>query len=160
MSHTTDPSTDATARTERFVPASAEEVFAAFSNADRLARWWGPSGFRNTFEMFEFVPGGRWVFTMHGPDGSDYPNESVFQEIEPNSRVVIRHVSQPRYTLTVTLSARGENTHLAWVQEFDSAKVAARLRPIVEPANEQNLDRLQSLLGEQVGEAAGRDSKR
>ena len=37
-------------------------------------------------------------------------------------------------------------THLAWRQEFESPEVSARLRPICEPANEQNLDRLQSLL--------------
>jgi hypothetical protein len=58
---------------------------------------------------------------------------------------VIDHVSQPRFKLSVTLSAQGSNTHLAWVQEFESDEVAARLRHIVEPANEQNLDRLQSL---------------
>jgi uncharacterized protein YndB with AHSA1/START domain len=148
MSDTTNQSTDATARTERLISAPIGAVFAAFSNADRLAQWWGPAGFRNTFEVFEFEPGGRWVFTMHGPNGTDYPNESVFQEIEPNARIAIHHVSPPLFTLTVTLSARGRDTHLTWVQEFESAEVAARVRSIVEPANEQNLDRLQSLLGE------------
>jgi len=59
---------------------------------------------------------------------------------------VIEHVSQPRFTLTVTLTARGDETHLAWDQEFESPEVAARLRPLCEPASEQNLDRLQSLL--------------
>jgi hypothetical protein len=48
--------------------------------------------------------------------------------------------------LTVTLTARGEHTHLAWNQEFESPEVAEQLRPICEPANEQNLDRLQALL--------------
>ena len=30
------------------------DVFAAFSEANRLAAWWGPDGFTNTFEQFEF----------------------------------------------------------------------------------------------------------
>ena len=142
------PSTrpNAVASTERVLPFSPRRVFAAFERADCLARWWGPNGFRNTFEQFEFAPAGRWVFVMHGPNGTDYPNESVFREVEPDTRIVIEHVSQPRYTLTVSLTDRGGNTHLAWVQEFESETAAQRLRHIVEPANEQNLDRLQSLL--------------
>jgi uncharacterized protein YndB with AHSA1/START domain len=132
--------------TERLLPADPRTVFAAFEHPDRLARWWGPSGFTNTFEQFEFKPGGRWIFVMHGPNGANYANESVFREIQPDSRIVIEHVVQPRYTLTVTLTARGDQTHLAWVQEFEGAEVAEKLRRVVEPANEQNLDRLQALL--------------
>ena len=46
----------------------------AFSDPVRLARWWGPAGFTNTFTICEFKPGGQWSFTMHGPDGTNYPN--------------------------------------------------------------------------------------
>ena len=53
---------------------------------------------------------------------------------------------KPWFTLTVTLSARGDGTHLTWVQEFESPDVAASLRGLIIPANEQNLDRLQALL--------------
>ena len=149
MSRAHDPS--AAARTERVLSASPREVFAAFERPDRLARWWGPSGFTNTFERFEFRPGGRWVFVMHGTNGASYPNESVFREIQPDVRIVIEHVVKPWYTLTVTLAPRGGQTHLAWTQEFETPEAAAKLRHIVEPANEQNLDRLEALLG---GESA------
>jgi uncharacterized protein YndB with AHSA1/START domain len=134
-----------TVNSERVLPASRETVFAAFEQPERLARWWGPEGFSSTFEKFEFVPGGRWVFVMHGPNGTDYANESVFREIQPD-RIVIEHVVKPWYKLTVTLTAQGEQTHLSWVQEFESPQVAARMRPLSARANEQNLDRLQSLL--------------
>ena len=147
MSQENNP--NAAVSTERFLSASPREVFAALEQPDRLARWWGPSGFTNTFEQFEFKPGGRWVFVMHGPNGTDYPNESVFREIEPDSRIVIEHVVKPWYRLTVTLTAHGDKTHLAWVQEFESSEVAAKMRRLSEPANEQNLDRLQSLLADE-----------
>jgi len=149
MSQANDP--NAALRTERLIPASPRAVFAAFEQPDRLARWWGPSGFTNTFETFEFRPGGRWVHTMHGPDGTDYPNESVFREIEPDARVVIEHVVQPWFTLAVTLADRGGETQLTWVQEFESAEVAERLRQICGPANEQNLDRLQAVVADGNG---------
>ncbi len=132
--------------TERLLSANPQKIFAAFEQPDRLAQWWGPSEFTNTFTQFEFKPGGRWVFVMHGPDGVNYPNESVFREIQPDVRIVIEHVVAPWFTLTVTLTARGDKTHLTWVQEFESAEMAAKLRGVCEPANEQNLDRLESLL--------------
>lgn len=144
MPDATDPS--AAVSTERLLPADPRTVFAAFEQPDRLARWWGPSGFTNTFEQFEFTPGGRWVFVMHGPNGANYANESVFREIEPDSRIVIEHVVKPWYRLTVTLAPDGDQTRLSWVQEFESPEAAAKMRRLSETANEQNLDRLQSLL--------------
>jgi uncharacterized protein YndB with AHSA1/START domain len=108
----------------------------------------GSDGFTNTFDVFEFTPGGRWELVMHGPDGSRHPNESVFLELDPPSRLVIHHVSPPRYILTVTLTPSDGATTITWNQEFEDSAVAARIRHIAEPANEQNLDRLEAILRE------------
>ncbi|HLL51899.1 MAG TPA: SRPBCC domain-containing protein [Myxococcaceae bacterium] len=149
MSQANNP--NAAASTERLLSASPRQVFAAFEQPDRLARWWGPSGFTNTFELFEFKPGGRWVYVMHRSNGANYPNESVFREIQPDTRIVIEHVVKPWYRLTVSLTARGDKTHLAWVQEFESPEVAAKMRDFIATANEQNLDRLEALLASESG---------
>ena len=37
--------------TSREIPATVEHVFAAFSHAECLSRWWGPAGFTNTFSV-------------------------------------------------------------------------------------------------------------
>lgn len=118
-----------------------EQVFAAFAQPERLARWWGPAGFTNTFKVCEFKTGGRWIYTMHGPDGRDYPNESVFAEISP-AKIVIEHVCAPKYRLTVTLAPSPKGTLVSWLQAFESETVAKAIEHIVAPANEQNLDRL------------------
>ncbi len=133
-------------RTERVLPSSPRAVFTAFERPEQLAEWWGPNGFTNTFEQFEFRPGGRWVFVMHGPQGSRHPNECVLREIEADARIVIEHVVKPWYRLTVTLTAHGEGTRLSWLQEFASPELAASMRPLTSVANEQVLDRLQALL--------------
>jgi uncharacterized protein YndB with AHSA1/START domain len=129
-------------RTSRQIAASPEQVFAAFSDPARLARWWGPEGFTNTFDVCELRPGGRWSFVMHGPDGGNYQNESVFVEIEPSRKVVVQHESEPRFRLTIELVPSGDGTSVSWAQAFESADVASRIEHIVVPANEQNLDRL------------------
>jgi len=145
-SHKPDDQNDATFRSNRVLPYQPQLVFEAFARPELLAQWWGPNGFANTFEVFEFKTGGRWKFVMHGPDGSDHPNENVFLELDGPSRVVIQHVSQPRFVLTVTLTACESGTAITWTQEFEDSAVAARVRKIVEPANEQNLDRLLTVL--------------
>lgn len=139
---------EATFRTDRVLRHAPAIVFAAFARRDLLARWWGPNGFTNTFDTFEFRPGGRWTFVMHGPDGSHHRNESVFLAVEAPSSVVVQHVSAPRFVLTVTLAPHDRGTALTWVQVFEDASVAARVRHIVEPANEENLDRLMAVLAD------------
>lgn len=130
-------------RTSREIAADPARVFAAFEDHARLAAWWGPAGFTNTFHVCEFKPGGKWSYVMHGPNGANFSNESVFTDIEPPQRVVIQHVSQPRYLLTVRLEpTAGGGTLVHWEQTFENPDVASRIEKIVVPANEQNLDRL------------------
>jgi len=132
-----------TFQTSREIAAHPLSVFAAFEDSARLAVWWGPTGFTNTFKTCEFRPGGQWSCVMHGPDGKEYPNESVFRDIEPAKRIVISHVSKPRYLLTITLEpTERDGTLVRWEQEFENTKVAQGIEHIVVPANEQNLDRL------------------
>ena len=128
--------------TSREIPATVDQVFAAIRQPERLARWWGPAGFTNTFGVCEFKKGGRWSFVMHGPDGKSYPNESVFAEIEAPKRVVIQHVSEPRFRLTIDLAPTKAGTLVSWAQAFENPELAARVESIVVPSNEQNLDRL------------------
>ncbi len=137
---------DRTMRTARVLPFSVGKVYGAFASPDLLAAWWGPEGFTNTFEVFEFRAGGQWKFVMHGPDGRHYPNESVFVQLEPDSKVVIEHACAPFFTLTVLLVPVPGGTHLSWEQAFADATTARAVRHIVGPANEQNLDRLTQVL--------------
>lgn len=129
-------------KASREIPATIEQVFAAISQPERLARWWGPTGFTNTFNICEFKNGGHWSFTMHGPDGKNYLNENVFAEIEPPRKVIVQHASEPKYRLTIELASAAVGTIVSWSQAFESSEVANRLEPIVVPANEQNLERL------------------
>ena len=131
---------------ERTLPFSPQAVYNAFASADLLAAWWGPDGFTNEFENFEFQVGGRWTFVMIGPDDARYPNQCVFTELELASRVVIRHDCEPFFTLSVELTVVNAGTHLQWRQVFDDPHIAEAIKAIVEPANEQNLDRLLHVL--------------
>jgi len=135
---------EATFRSTRSLSHAPSVVFEAFAAAEKLARWWGPNGFHSTFQVFEFRTGGRWSFVMHGPDGKNYPNETLFEVVEP-TKLVLRH-SAPDYRLTITFSATPSGTDLTWEQRFDNPKTAAGIVHLVGSANEQNLDRLEAVL--------------
>ena len=134
--------------TTRTVPAPRERVFAAFPDAEALAVWWGPAGFRNTFHEFDFRPGGAWRFTMHAPDGSDYEMAMHVVDVVPSERIAFRN-PQPGHAFVSTFTlhdAPGGGTRIEWVMRFDDADECERVRAFVEPANEQNLDRLEAHL--------------
>lgn len=127
----------------RLIAATAAEVFAAMSDPARVARWWGPTGFRNTIHEFEFRPNGRWTLTMHGPDGKDYPNESRFTRVEPDRIFEIEHLSGHHFLLTIELTEDGTSTRVSWRQTFDTIEHYQRIAEFVGVANEQNLERLE-----------------
>ncbi|QCP14819.1 polyketide cyclase [Pseudoduganella umbonata] len=130
----------------RMLAAPRARVFAAFSDPEQLAQWWGPEGFTSTFQGFDFAPGGAWTFVMHGPDGTTYPNESHFVEIVPEERIVFDHVSSHTFRATFEFSDAGDQTRLLWTMHFGDPAECAKVARFVAGANEQNLDRLAALL--------------
>ncbi len=126
----------------RLLAASPSEVFAAMSDPTRVARWWGPTGFTNTIQQFEFKPGGTWLLTMHGPDGKDYPNESRFTRIVDDQVFEIEHLNGHHFFLTIELAPIHGGTEVTWRQTFDTREHYERIAEFVASANEQNLDRL------------------
>lgn len=144
----------------RLYPAPPERVFPLWVTREHLERWWGPDGFSITVEEFDPRPGGRWVFTMHGPDGTDYPNTIVFEEIVRPSRLVFLHGEPgdavPPFRFVVTFDEVAGSTALSMRQVFESPEarelVAAQFGA-VEGAR-QTLERLAAIL-ERL-EAAGR----
>ncbi|MBO9699771.1 MAG: SRPBCC family protein [Sporocytophaga sp.] len=131
----------------RIVKASREQVFKAWSNPEYLKRWWGPEGFANTFNEFNFQPGGKWSFVMHGPDKKDYPNESVFVKIEEPGLVVLNHISQPKFQIEATFEAISvSETKVYFRMIFKTPEECNKLKGFVTDKNEENLDRLGAVL--------------
>lgn len=71
--------------------APRELVWEAMTNPKHVVSWWGPRGFTTTIETMDFRVGGVWKHVMRGPDGTNYPNKSVFKEIVKPERVVYSH---------------------------------------------------------------------
>lgn len=117
MAATTDPTiAEREIVVSRTIAGPRHLVFQAFTEPRHLARWFGPDGFTLTTKAFAFHPAGEWRFTMHGPDGTDYPNWVQWQEIVPPERLVYRQGQAPgdadAFLATVTLADEGGKTRI------------------------------------------------
>jgi uncharacterized protein YndB with AHSA1/START domain len=136
----------------RVLDAPQELVYAAITTPEHLKRWFGPAGFTNSFTVCDVRPGGKWLLTMHGPDGKDYYNEWEFAELTLEKVVLVHTGPGHRFVLTLTLTALDEHsTRLDWLQEFENAEDCDRVRSYAAPANEQNIQRLAALVAELRG---------
>ena len=102
-------------------------VFEAWTDPQRIVQWWGPTGFTTTTRSMEARAGGIWRFIMHGPDGRDYENRIVYEEVVKPERLVYRHggggeaVEPVQFQVTVTFGDLGGKTRLTLRMVFPSA---------------------------------------
>lgn len=110
----------------RVLSAPPEKAFEAWTKPEALARWFGPNGFSITTHIHDFRVGGVWRFVMHGPDGKDYQNRIIYDEISRPERLVYRHGEpdgDPRrdFQTTITFKPLGQRTEITLAAEFESA---------------------------------------
>ena len=123
---------------------SRELVFRAWSEPEHLKNWWGPAGFTNTFNEFDFRVGGKWSFIIHGPEKGNYPNECEFIKIEKPSIIAWKRYSKPHFQVVATFEEVSEaKTNLVFKMLFNSADECGKLKPFVVDKNEENFDKLE-----------------
>ena len=98
----------------RTFDAPRELVFKAWTTPRHIQKWLGPQGFTITTTSIDLKQGGAWIYTMHGPDGTDWPNRMRFTEIVRPARIVYVHdegkddgAEQQRFEVTVTFRDDG-----------------------------------------------------
>jgi uncharacterized protein YndB with AHSA1/START domain len=117
---------------ERVFDAPRELVWMAFADPYHLSQWWGPKGFTNPVCEIDLRAGGKWHHVMRGPDGKDYPTDSVFLEVTPPERIVYRNAAAtaevfgdnkpPSFVRVITLDDLGNGrTRLTLNAYFDTA---------------------------------------
>jgi uncharacterized protein YndB with AHSA1/START domain len=139
----------ATLELTRVVAGAPPVVFAAFTHAGELAKWWGPAGF--TIPSLEFDPrvGAGYRIQMQPPEGEPFHLVGEFREVDPPARLVFTFVWEdpdPDDVETLAeLSFRdlGESTEIALRQ--GPFKTEAR-RALHDGGWNDSLDKLERLL--------------
>lgn len=123
--------------------APVQLVWQVWTDPNHIVNWWGPAGFTTTMLLMDFKEGGEWKLTLHGPDGTDYPNRSVYKDIVPSEKIVYEHFN-PHFITTVLFTPKGEQTEMDWSLLFDDAAI----RDIIVKVNKadeglkQNIEKL------------------
>lgn len=107
---------------QREIPFARELVWKAMTDPEHVNKWWGPDGFRNEGVTMDFRVGGAWTFDMVGPDGTRYPNHSVFKEITPPSRLIYDQGDGERmwFEASILLQETGSGTLVTIRQLYPS----------------------------------------
>ncbi len=94
-------------------------------------------------------PGGEWNLTLHGPDGIDYRNESVFVELIENECIVSKHLTGPVFEMTVTFEAQGDKTLFTMSMIFETAEQKQQTIDVfgADKGLIENVDKLEEYLG-------------
>jgi len=117
----------------RLLNAPRELVFDAWTDPKHLGEWWGPVGFTTTTQRMDLRPGGEWIHVMHGPDGTDYPNYTVFIEVDRPARLVYTNsdgdsaAAPVIFEATVTFDEQDDRTRVTMRARFRSAAEKARV---------------------------------
>jgi uncharacterized protein YndB with AHSA1/START domain len=118
-----DNTADREIKVSRLLNAPISLVWEVWTNPDHLKNWWGPNGFTNTITGMTVEPDGEFNLTMHGPDGKNYKNTSVYMEVEKEKKIVYRHTSYPQFIATIEFEKRDDKTFLTWHMLFETKEV-------------------------------------
>lgn len=125
-------------RITRVYDAPVGAVWDAWTVPDQVAQWWGPRGFSLTTHHKDLRVGGTWRYTMHGPDGVDYPNVTTYFVVEPHQKLVYDHgatdTTPPLFRVTATFSERAGKTQLDLAFALATPEAAAEMAKFIKKA--------------------------
>lgn len=122
----------------RLYDAPLAAIWDAWTDPEQVAQWWGPRGFTLTTHSKDLRPGGTWVYTMHGPDGTDYPNITYYHEVREQEALVYDHGASegkpPLFRVSVYFKAVGEQTAMEMTMTLPTPEAAEATRKFVKQA--------------------------
>jgi uncharacterized protein YndB with AHSA1/START domain len=132
----------------RLFNAPIELVWEVWTKPEHIKNWWGPNGFHNTIFKMDVKPGGVWDFIMHGPDGTNYKNKSVFKEVLKHKKLVYEHISGPKFLATIEFEKQGNKTFIKWHMLFDTKEEFIQVVKTfkADEGLKQNMDKMASYL--------------
>jgi len=140
---------------EREFAAPLDLVWAAWTEADILDRWWAPEPYRTITRSMDFREGGRWHYYMQGPEGDVHWCLLDYDTIRPKHYYAgsdafcdehgVMNTSKPKVRWENTFNPNGDTTTVTILMKFESLE---NLETIIQmgmkegfTAGMENLDR-------------------
>ncbi len=113
----------------------------------------GTKRFTNTITKMEAQTRGEWIFTMHGPDGKDYPNRTIFREVVRHKRIVHEHFD-PNFIAIIEFENQDDKTLLNWYKLYETKELFEMVekRHKTNEGFKQTVDKLNTYLNQNKSE--------
>lgn len=115
-------SAETTVRIKRIFDAPRERVFAAWTQAEHLRPWFGPTGFTVSVCEADARPGGAFRLCVRSPAGKDYWVRGAYKEVEKPRRLLIACTADDEHgvprleeLIDVTFTSHGRRTEVQLV---------------------------------------------
>lgn len=141
-------------RITRIYDAPVKTVWDAWVEPEQVRQWWGPRGFTLTSHSKDVRTDGHWNYTMHGPDGTDYPNKTKYLEVEKYKKMVYDHGGNdeqaPLFRVTVLFSEMKGKTNMEMSMALATPEAAEETKKFIKKAGgNATWDRLAEYLEKQ-----------
>lgn len=149
-------------RIERVFDAPRQLVWNAWTTPELIMQWWGPDYFTSPICKVDLKVGGKYLYCMRGPDGTDYWSGGTYKEIVPLEKLVCvdafanEHgdkidptaygfdpIFPKENVVTITFEEVGEKTKLTVLYVVESEAVLEIMRKVqMREGWESSLDKL------------------
>jgi uncharacterized protein YndB with AHSA1/START domain len=123
----------------RIFNAPVKSVWDVWTDPNKVAKWWGPRGFTITTKSKELKVGGKWIYTMHGPDGTHYPNITTYFVVDHLKQLEYDHGANENqkalFRVNVLFSEIKDKTHMHMTMTFESPHIAKEMSQFIKSAN-------------------------
>lgn len=117
---------------ERSFTAPLDPVWAAWTEADILCKWWAPKPYQCVIRSLDLREGGRWLYYMEGPQGDRHWCFFDYATVRPKSFFSgsdafcdergVANDTKPRVTWEAHFSERDDRTLVRVILRFGSSE--------------------------------------
>ncbi len=104
-------------------------VWDAYTKAEILDKWWGPKPWNARTKSMDFRDGGKWLYSMVGPNGEEHWSIVNYTKISPQRSFAgldaftdedgTINSDMPRSKWEVSFAGKGENTQVKMHISYD-----------------------------------------
>jgi uncharacterized protein YndB with AHSA1/START domain len=107
--------------------AAPEKVYAAWTDAAKIVKWFGPDAGPVSHAETDVRTGGRYKVIFHTEDGEEHNVSGVYREVVPNQKLVFtwawRTMPERESLVTILIKPEGGGSLMTLIHEqfFDEA---------------------------------------
>jgi uncharacterized protein YndB with AHSA1/START domain len=112
---------------KRRLAAAPEKVYAAWTDPEKIVRWFGPDSGPVKSASLDVRDGGRYAIEFSTEDGEEHHVSGIYREVLPNEKLVFswmwRTMPERQSLVTVLIKPDGDGTLLTLIHDqfFDEA---------------------------------------